>query len=207
MTDSAAPRLGRDVFIALAAIGWADGQLDQDEADAIVRTATEEGHDLEAVAAIEEATKHPVGLVSLDLSNLTKEDRLFVYAVASWLVRLDGKQTPEELSTLDRLGELLKIPAKPREHADALAVEVAQLPEGDRPARYDLSRLRVIISERLREAQRLRAEAAAAAAPEAAEAPPAEAAASATEAAPSGEPPPTEPAPAEPAAADPEPSS
>jgi hypothetical protein len=203
MTDSAAPRLGRDVFIALAAIGWADGQLDQDEADAIVRTATEEGHDLEAVAAIEEATKHPVGLVSLDLSNLTKEDRLFVYAVASWLVRLDGQQTPEELATLDRLGELLKIPAKPREHADALAVEVAQLPEGDRPARYDLSRLRVIISERLREAQRLRAEAAAAA-PEAAEAPAAEAPASATEAAPPAEAAPTEAAPTEAAPTDPE---
>ena len=41
MTDEK-PRLGRDVYVALAAVGWADGHLDQDEADAIVRTALEE---------------------------------------------------------------------------------------------------------------------------------------------------------------------
>ena len=34
-----AEKMGRDVFIALAAIGWADGTLDADEADAIVRAA------------------------------------------------------------------------------------------------------------------------------------------------------------------------
>ena len=32
-------RLGRDVFLALAAVGWSDGKLDAEEADAIVRTA------------------------------------------------------------------------------------------------------------------------------------------------------------------------
>jgi hypothetical protein len=40
MTD-AKTRLGRDVYVALAAVGWADGKLDQDEADAIVRAASQ----------------------------------------------------------------------------------------------------------------------------------------------------------------------
>src|SRR5262249_21185453 len=40
-------RLGRDVFLALAAVGWADGKLDEEEADAIVRTALEEGLELD----------------------------------------------------------------------------------------------------------------------------------------------------------------
>jgi len=43
-------RLGRDVFLALAAVGWADGKLDADEADAIVRTAAEEGLPIEQIA-------------------------------------------------------------------------------------------------------------------------------------------------------------
>ena len=47
-------KLGRDVFVALAAIGWADGKLDDEEADAIVRTAVEEG------LTIEETTDDPV---------------------------------------------------------------------------------------------------------------------------------------------------
>ena len=82
--------LGRDVYIALAAVGWADGQLDQEEADAIVRTALEEGLDLEAIAEIEQATKQPIDIGVIDRKNLSKEDRLFVYGVAAWITRLDG---------------------------------------------------------------------------------------------------------------------
>ena len=153
-----AHRLGRDVFLALAAIGWADGKLDQEEADAIVRTALEEGLELEEIAEIEEATKNPIALESIDRSQMSKADRLFVYAVASWMTRLDGAIAEGERDTLAKLGEALKIPEKPREHADAIAQEIADLEEGDRPFRYDLKRLRATIGERLAEAQRLRAE-------------------------------------------------
>lgn len=150
-------RLGRDVFIALAAIGWADGQLDEDEADAIVRTAMEEGLELEEIGEIEEATKKPIELSTIDLSKMNKADRLFVYAVASWMTRLDGVVALHEQVALDQLGQALKIPAGPREHADAIAKEVAELPEGDRPAQYDLRALRETIQSRLDEAQKARA--------------------------------------------------
>ncbi|MEI9953558.1 MAG: hypothetical protein WDO74_32400 [Pseudomonadota bacterium] len=75
--------LGRDVYLALAAVGWADGQLDREEADAIVRTALEEGLELEQIAEIEEATKNPIDIGVIERKNLSKEDRLFVYGVAS----------------------------------------------------------------------------------------------------------------------------
>src|SRR6187455_1459744 len=106
-------RLGRDVFVALAAIGWADGKLDDEEADAIVRTALEEGLELEQIAEIEEATKHPIDLSFIDRSQMSKADRLFVYAVAAWMTRLDGEVHEKEQEALDKLGELLKIPPKP----------------------------------------------------------------------------------------------
>ncbi len=151
--------LGRDVFMALAAVGWSDGKLDAEEADAIVRIALEEGLDLDEIAAIEKATKEPLDLSFIDRSQLTKADRLFVYAVASWMVRLDGVLDDREIDALRKLGDLLRIPEAPRAHADAIALEVAELPEGDRPARYDLGALRDTLVERLAEAQRLRAEA------------------------------------------------
>lgn len=146
-------RLGRDVFIALAAIGWADGNLDQEEADAIVRTALEEGLELEEIAEIEAATKEPVALTTLDRSQLTKEDRLFVYAVAAWMTRLDGQVDPAEVNALARLGDALKVPEAPRRVADGIALEIAALPEGDRPSRFDLPLLRRVIAERLEEAR------------------------------------------------------
>ncbi len=162
MSEEKAPsdgqRLGRDVFIALAAIGWADGHLDPEEADAIVRTASEEGLDIDEIAEIEAATKSPVDVGVIDRKNLSKEDRLFVYAVASWMTRLDGTVAAEETDALAKLGDALKIPEKPRWHADQIAQEVADLPEGDRPLRYDLQRLRQVIGERLRSAQAARAD-------------------------------------------------
>ena len=149
-------RLGRDVFLALAAVGWADGHLDEDEADAIVRTAVEEGLELDEIGEIEAATKAPIELGQIDRSKMSKADRLFVYAVASWMTRLDGEVALGEQVALDQLGAELSIPAVPREHADAIAKEIAELPAGDRPAQYDLPRLRKTISERLDQAREAR---------------------------------------------------
>src|SRR3954466_12852517 len=104
--------LGRDVYIALAAVGWADGQLDQAEADAIVRTALEEGLDIDEIAEIEAATENPIDMGVIDRKNLSKEDRLFVYAVASWITRLDGVVTEAEQRALQQLGDALKLPEK-----------------------------------------------------------------------------------------------
>jgi uncharacterized membrane protein YebE (DUF533 family) len=157
MVEQTGPALRRDVFIALAAIGWADGKLDADEADAIVRAAVEVGLPLEEIAEIENATQSRVDLGAIDRSGMTKEDRLFVYAIACWIARLDGKVTAEESAALSALGERLGVPERPRVHAEGIAREVAELPEGDRPARYDLVALRRILGERLRGAQAISA--------------------------------------------------
>lgn len=149
--------LGRDVYIALAAVGWADGNLDQEEADAIVKTAVEEGLGLEEIAEIEEATKKPVDMGEIDRRGMSKEDKLFVYAVAAWMTWLDGEVTETEQAALAKLGEALKIPEKPREHADNIMREVAHMTEDIRPARYDLKALRALIQERLAAAHEARA--------------------------------------------------
>ena len=149
------PILGRDVYLALAAVGWADGTLDSDEADAIVRTALEEGLDLDAIAEIEEATKKPIEMGIIDRLTMSKADRLYVYAVASWITRLDGVITQEEEAVLTKLGTALGIPDAPRKHADEVLAEIAA--QGDRPARFDLLALRTTLEERLATAQAARA--------------------------------------------------
>lgn len=121
------PILGRDVYMALAAVGWADGQLTPEAADAIVRTALEEGLDVEEVAAIEEATQNKIGMVEIDRMDMTKADRLYVYAVASWIATLDGPVSSRGESALTTLGDALGIPEAPRQHADSIMREVADL--------------------------------------------------------------------------------
>ena len=133
-------RLGTDVFVALAAIGWADGQLDADEADAIVRAAADEGLSLEEIAAIEESTR-----------------------AAGRPRRHRSRRDEQRRPALRLRGRLLDCPARrqrhrrrerrPRQAGRAaraypsgractprrIAREVAEMPEGDRPARYDLA--------------------------------------------------------------------
>jgi uncharacterized membrane protein YebE (DUF533 family) len=151
-------RLGRDVYIALAAVGWADGKLDPDEADAIVRAALEEGLEIEDIAEIEEATKKPVNIGIVD-QKLSKEDRLYVFGIAAWIAKMDGVVTDDESSALGRLAGALKIPERPREIVMKIVQDIASLSGDNRPARYDLVELRRVIGERLKAAQAKRAEA------------------------------------------------
>lgn len=143
--------------MALAAVGWADGNLDQDEADAIVRTALEEGLELDEIAEIEAATKKPVKLDDIQFGRMSKADRLFVYAVATWMTRLDGVVQPEEDEVLTSLGEALRIPARPRQHAHEIAREIGQLTESEQPSFYNLPKLRRTLKVRLAMAKELRA--------------------------------------------------
>ncbi len=152
-------RLGRDVFIALAAIGWADGNLDSEEADAIVRVAAEEGLELEEIVEIENATKSEVTLDSVDLTEISTEDRLFIYAAATWMTRLDGEVSAGELDTLKDLGAKLRLPDKTCRAVDHIAQDVALMDDGDRPARFDLLKLRTILANRLKAAELRRTQA------------------------------------------------
>ena len=148
------PILSPDVYLALAAVGWADGQLTPEAADAIVRTALEEGLEVEEVAMIEQATRNKIEMVEVDRMEMTKADRLYVYAVASWIATLDGQVSSRSESALAKLGDLLGIPDAPRQHADSIMREVADL--SDRPERFDLLALRRTLDARLEEARKAR---------------------------------------------------
>lgn len=150
------PLLGRDIYLALAAVGWADGQLTPEAADAIVRTALEEGLELDEIAQIEEACKKPIDVGVVDRIMMSKSDRLYVYAVASWITQLDGKVTDAEMQALKKLAAALGVPEAPRAHADAIMRQIAQ--KDDRPARFDLLSLRLTLDERLQEASAARAQ-------------------------------------------------
>ena len=73
------------------------------------------GLELDEIEEIENATSERVDLGTIDRSALSKEDRLFVYAIACWIARLDGEVTEEESEARSaRSGERLGIPERPR---------------------------------------------------------------------------------------------
>jgi uncharacterized membrane protein YebE (DUF533 family) len=148
------PILGLDIYIALAAVGWADGQLTRGAADAILRTAAEEGLDIESLQKLEEAVKKPVDVGVVDRMQMSKSDRLFVYAVASWIASLDGEASTRTQDALSQLGAALGVPETPRRHADEIMREIAL--QDKRPDRFDLHALRSTLDERLEAARAAR---------------------------------------------------
>lgn len=141
------PILGLDVYIALAAVGWADGQLTREAADAILRTAAEEGLDIESLQKLEDAVSSPVDVGVVDRMNMSKSDRLFVYAVASWIATLDQDASVRTQDALAQLGTALGVPDAPRRHADEIMREIAAA--GVRPERFAVRSLRQTLDERL----------------------------------------------------------
>lgn len=143
------PTLNRHVFLALATVAWADGVLAPEEREGILRAAAGAGFSPEDCAELDQAIQQPRDIDSLNLGRLSAIDRVFVYATAVWLARMDGVMDPGEVAALQRLGDTLMISDKKRALADNLAAEVAAQPSGDRPDKYDLVALRSLIEKRI----------------------------------------------------------
>jgi len=141
--------LNRQVFLALATVAWADGELAAEERDGILQAARGDGWSEADLASLAEAIQTPVQLSSLSLRKLSALDRVFVYATAEWLARLDGVVHPQEEVALRELGQFLMLSDAKKAQARDAALEVAGLPSGDRPDRYDLVGLRGLLEQRI----------------------------------------------------------
>lgn len=138
--------LGRDVFLALASIIWADGKVVPAEAKALAEAARAcgiAGDDLVAVVgATLERSKLP------KMITLTHDEKLFVYGIAVWLAEADGVVTHEETEAVSRLGDELglsvddraivwaaargSVPADQRRDVSALADAITRATTTDR---------------------------------------------------------------------------
>lgn len=113
--------LGKDVFVALAAVVWADGRVTPEEAAALVRAARVSGLSGADLLAVEHATRTPTSLDALDVAALEPDVREYVYALATMLARADGVVVEEERAVLHALGDKLDLDAEARERAAVTA--------------------------------------------------------------------------------------
>lgn len=137
-------------FLALAAVGWADGSLQRIEATGILRAAKEWGISEQDLVAIENAAKKKTATIDeLDLGGMSSWDQVMTYALAAWLAQLDGVVSNDENSVLITLAEKLGLPEGARKRAFAAVYDIACLPEGGRPDKYDFAKLTARLAERL----------------------------------------------------------
>jgi hypothetical protein len=141
--------LPKQSFLALAAIGWADGALERGEATGLLRAAQEAGLSGEDFAEVERAVTTKTTLADIDVSSLPPWDQVLTYALAAWLAQLDGIVSESEKGPLNSLGDRLGLAAPLRLRAAAAANDIACLPGGGKPERYDFQKLAARLRERL----------------------------------------------------------
>jgi hypothetical protein len=146
--------LTKQPFLALCAIGWVDGSLQKVEATGLLRAAKEMGIGDEDLAEIEQATKQKLSLEGVELGGLSQWDQVLTYALAAWLSQVDGVVSTSESDMLRELGDKLGLADGLRKRAATAANDIACLPGGGRPDKYDFTKLAARLKERMPQLQK-----------------------------------------------------
>jgi len=141
--------LPKQSFLALAALGWVDGSLQRVEATGLLHAAKQAGLPPDAIAEIEAATKKKVDFAEIDVGGLSQWDQVLTYALAAWFAQVDGVVSTSENDLLGELGNKLGLGEALRKRAAVAAYDVACLPEGGRPDKYDFQKLVARLKERM----------------------------------------------------------
>lgn len=141
--------LPKQSFLALVAIGWVDGQLQRVEVTGLTRAAKESGLGADDMRDIQAATKQQMDLSTLDFAGLSEWDKVMTYALAAWIAEVDGVVSTSESDMLSALGQKLGIADAVRTRAGVAAHDIACLPQGGRPDKYDFQKLVFRLKERL----------------------------------------------------------
>src|SRR5262245_46306005 len=101
--------LSPEVFQSLLAIAWLDDELLPAEAEAVVLAAVDAGLSVREIERLREMSQKKVEFVDIDAEGLTREQRLYVYAVASFIARADDEVTHMEQAGLHAVATLLGV--------------------------------------------------------------------------------------------------
>lgn len=141
--------LPKESFLALVAVGWVDKQLQRVEVTGLMRAAKEANLSAQDLAEIEAATKAPMDLAALDFSKLGQWEQVLTYALAAWIAQVDGVVSTSESDMLADLGTKLGLAEPLRKRAAVAANDIACLPQGGRPDKYDFEKLIARLKERM----------------------------------------------------------
>jgi hypothetical protein len=141
--------LPKQSFLSLVAIGWVDGQLQRVEVTGLTRAAKEAGLGAADLAEVEAATKKQMDLSTLDFAGLSEWDKVLTYALGAWIAEVDGVVSTSEHEMLGELGGKLGLADGIQKRAAVVAHDIACLPEGGRPDKYDFQKLMARLKERM----------------------------------------------------------
>jgi serine/threonine-protein kinase len=140
--------LPKEVFLALLAVGWADGRLDDVERDAVFAAAEEARLGTAEIDFLKAAARSRVELDELHVDRLRTAERAYVYAVARWIALVDGELSEREVAMLRVLAFALQMNANTQVTIEAMVAEVLSDLAVARDRRAVLAALRRLVGNR-----------------------------------------------------------
>jgi tellurite resistance protein len=135
----------------LIAMAWADGRLDDSEAQGVrgatqVLNLTKEQRD-----RVETMLAAPVPLAQIGLSALSARDQAFAYVAAAWMAHIDNKLDSKEEAMLDELGTKLGFSRERQQELVTISRGLEGLPAGARNWGQEITKLFKAIPPELEE--------------------------------------------------------
>jgi uncharacterized membrane protein YebE (DUF533 family) len=121
-----AAKLGKDVFLALVAVAWSDGDVTTAEARAIVRAASASGLADADLDEIEQATQDPLSLDAIPPASMTPDGCRQIYALACYLAAADGRVVDAERAALTRVADRFGLSEDDRKKGLEESVTIAE---------------------------------------------------------------------------------
>jgi hypothetical protein len=115
--------------------------MTSEESKGLLRAAEACGLSSDDRDAIAQATRSPIGMEQISLDSASDWQRAFTYALGCWLSQMDGSMNAAEKDSLVALGELTDLHDLKLKAAASAAFDVACLPGGHKPDRYDFAAL------------------------------------------------------------------
>ncbi len=141
--------LGQEGFLTVVAVERADGLVRAEEPHRLRAAAREAGRSEAEQRPVRAALDEGLELESLDLGVLSGAERALTYAFAMWLGKVDGLVNAEELKALRKLGALLGLAEPKLKLAASAAFDISCLPGGNRPEKFEFSKLEARLREKL----------------------------------------------------------
>lgn len=141
--------LSKNGFLAITSVARADGLVRRDETKGLLQAARECGLSEAELSEVSQATENGLPLDNVDLSGLTGAERALTYAFAMWLAKVDGIVNTDELEALRDLGGRLDLPDQKLQAATSAALDIACLPGGNRPEKFEFSKLEARLKQKL----------------------------------------------------------
>lgn len=136
-------------FLTLASIVYADGEVRRGELEGFQRAAKAYGISDEELASVETRAKEGLTLEDIALPELSDWQSALTYAFAIWVAKVDGIINKDENELLGKLGDKLGLEKLRRDAARSATYDIAALPGGHKPEKFDFAALEAQLEMKL----------------------------------------------------------